>query len=126
MIVSRHLHTRTCSGESDVRGQAEKQRDTNSDSTFDRARCEENKIHSAVLAGFAYENLTRAPCQRKSPVGSFRRGFSGSAGRSRGAGGNNKALAAVPGLCPLRDATDGEKGKATELAQSEPRRLMRS
>ena len=63
--MSRHLHTRTCSGESDVRGQAEKQRDTNGNSTFDRARCEENKIHSAVLAGFAYENLTKRHAEEK-------------------------------------------------------------
>ena len=55
----------SCSGQGDVRSQAEEQRDTNSDPTFDCARREENKIHSAVLAGFTCENLTRAPCQRK-------------------------------------------------------------
>ena len=47
-----------CSGESDVRRQPEEQGDTNRDHTFDRARGLENKIHSIIVVGCAYANLT--------------------------------------------------------------------
>jgi hypothetical protein len=59
---------RSCSGQSNVRGQTEEQRDTNGDHTFDRARREENKIHCTFVVGFAYANLTVTPCPPKSPA----------------------------------------------------------
>jgi hypothetical protein len=56
------------SGESEICGQAEEQRDTNCDHQFNRARRQENKIHSPIVVGFAYANLTVPPTGKKSPA----------------------------------------------------------